>query len=150
LILGRQATQAKLLARATTVEKHDVVTVDHRFYSTAKLGSIARADCRDQNNPNYCDAQTPYRHPDSLGDSPAEISAGASKNDQPRTQACLCRPNRLANGNDEDFDVLTDGVVVGGIFKANAAPVGAPWFWTLAFGHHEDRTVFSQIARRPT
>jgi hypothetical protein len=24
-------------------------------------------------------------------------------------------------------------------FKANAAPVGTPWMWTLAFGHHEDR-----------
>jgi hypothetical protein len=36
--------------------------------------------------------------------------------------------------------VLADGVVVGRIFKANAAPVGAPWMWTLAFGHHEGRT----------
>jgi hypothetical protein len=26
------------------------------------------------------------------------------------------------------------------LFKANAAPVGSPWMWTLAFGHHEDRT----------
>jgi hypothetical protein len=42
--------------------------------------------------------------------------------------------------NDDDFDVLADGVVVGRIFKANAAPVGSPWMWTLAFGHHEDRT----------
>jgi hypothetical protein len=33
--------------------------------------------------------------------------------------------------NDDDFDVLADGVVVGRIFKANAAPVGAPWIWTL-------------------
>jgi hypothetical protein len=33
--------------------------------------------------------------------------------------------------NDDDFDVLADGVVVGRSFKANAAPVGAPWFWTL-------------------
>jgi hypothetical protein len=38
------------------------------------------------------------------------------------------------------MDVLADGVVVGLIFKANAAPVGSPWMWTLAFGHHEDRT----------
>jgi hypothetical protein len=29
---------------------------------------------------------------------------------------------------------------VGRIFKANAAPVGTPWMWTLVFGHHEDRT----------
>jgi hypothetical protein len=38
--------------------------------------------------------------------------------------------------NDDDFDVL----VVGRIFKVHAAPVGTPWMWTLAFGHHEDRT----------
>src|SRR5262245_27343242 len=30
--------------------------------------------------------------------------------------------------------------VGGRIFKANAAPVGSSWMWTLAFGHHEDRT----------
>ena len=42
--------------------------------------------------------------------------------------------------NDDDFDVLANSEVVGRIFKANAAPVGSPWIWTLAFGHHEDRT----------
>jgi len=42
--------------------------------------------------------------------------------------------------NDDDYDVLADGVVVGRIFKVHAAPVGQPWMWTLAFGHHEDRT----------
>jgi hypothetical protein len=34
---------------------------------------------------------------------------------------------------------LVDGVVVGRIMKAAAAPVGTPWMWTLSFGHHEDR-----------
>jgi hypothetical protein len=33
--------------------------------------------------------------------------------------------------NDDDFGVLADGAVVGCIFKADAAPVGAPWFWTV-------------------
>jgi hypothetical protein len=42
--------------------------------------------------------------------------------------------------NDDDFDVLADGMVVGRIMKAYAAPVGVPWLWTLAYGHHEDRT----------
>jgi hypothetical protein len=42
--------------------------------------------------------------------------------------------------NDGDFDVLADGAVVGRSFKTNAVPVGTPWMWTLAFGHHEDRT----------
>jgi hypothetical protein len=42
--------------------------------------------------------------------------------------------------NDDDFDVLADGVVVGRILKAHAAPAGSPWMWTLTFGYHEDRT----------
>jgi len=42
--------------------------------------------------------------------------------------------------NDDDFDVLCDGVVVGRIMKVAAPPVGSPWMWTLASGHHEDRT----------
>jgi hypothetical protein len=48
--------------------------------------------------------------------------------------------------NDDDFDVLANGVVVGRIFKANASPVGASWMWTLAFGHHEDRTPTREYA----
>ena len=39
--------------------------------------------------------------------------------------------------NDDDFDVLADGAVVGRIFKVHAAPEGSPWMWTLAFVHHE-------------
>jgi hypothetical protein len=31
--------------------------------------------------------------------------------------------------NDDDYDVLADGMVVGRIFKSAAAPVGAPWLW---------------------
>jgi hypothetical protein len=42
--------------------------------------------------------------------------------------------------NEGDYDVLADGVVVGRIFKSAAAPVGTPWFWTLAYSHLEDRT----------
>ena len=38
--------------------------------------------------------------------------------------------------SDDDFDV----VAVGRIFKAAAASIGSPWLWTLAYGHHEDRT----------
>ena len=36
--------------------------------------------------------------------------------------------------------MLAEGVVVGRIFKANAAPVGMSWMRKLAFWHHEDRT----------
>src|SRR5262249_7047530 len=42
--------------------------------------------------------------------------------------------------NDDDYDVLCNGVVVGRIMQAAAVPVGMSWMWTLAFEHHEDRT----------
>ena len=42
--------------------------------------------------------------------------------------------------SDDDYDVLADGIVVGRIFKANAAPVGSPWMWTFIFPHHEGRS----------
>jgi predicted nucleotidyltransferase len=53
-------------------------------------------------------------------------------------RASASRPS--GQWNDDDFDVLADGTVVGRIFKVHAAPVGTPWMWTLAFGQHEDRT----------
>jgi hypothetical protein len=40
-------------------------------------------------------------------------------------RAAASRPS--GEWDDHDFDVLTDGVAVGRIMKANAAPVGAPW-----------------------
>jgi hypothetical protein len=53
-------------------------------------------------------------------------------------RASASRPS--GEWNDDDFDVVADGAVVGRIFKANASPVGASWMWTLAFCHHQDRT----------
>jgi hypothetical protein len=53
-------------------------------------------------------------------------------------RASASRPS--GEWNDDDYDVLADGVVVGRIMHAAAAPVGTPWMWTLIFGHHEDRT----------
>ena len=41
---------------------------------------------------------------------------------------------------DDDYDVLSEGEIVGRIMKAAGAPVGSPWMWTLAFEHHENRT----------
>ena len=52
-------------------------------------------------------------------------------------RASASRPS--GEWKDDDYDVLADGVVVGRIMKAIAAPVGSPWFWTLAFGYHRDR-----------
>jgi hypothetical protein len=53
-------------------------------------------------------------------------------------RASASRPS--GEWNDDDFDVLAGNVVVGRIMKAAAAPVGTPWLWTLAYGHHGDRT----------
>jgi hypothetical protein len=53
-------------------------------------------------------------------------------------RAAASRPS--GTWSDDDFDVIADGIVVRHIMKAAAAPVGSPWLWTLAFGHHEDRT----------
>jgi hypothetical protein len=53
-------------------------------------------------------------------------------------RASASRPS--GEWNDDDYDVLCDGIVVGRIMKAAAVPVGMSWMWTLAFGHHEDRT----------
>jgi hypothetical protein len=35
--------------------------------------------------------------------------------------------------------VLAEGVIVGRIMRAIGAPVGSPWFWTLAYGYRHDR-----------
>jgi len=48
--------------------------------------------------------------------------------------------NLSGERSEDDYDVLADGLVVGRILKAAAAPIGTPWLWTLAYGHHEDRT----------
>ena len=53
-------------------------------------------------------------------------------------RASASRPS--GEWNDDDYDVLAEGVIVGRIMKAAASPVETPWLWTLAFGHHEDRT----------
>jgi hypothetical protein len=53
-------------------------------------------------------------------------------------RASASRPS--GEWSDDDYDVLAEGVVVGRIMKAAAAPVGTPWLWTLAYGHHGDRS----------
>src|SRR5262249_966237 len=54
-------------------------------------------------------------------------------------RASASRPS--GEWNEDDYDVLAEGVVVGRIMKVHAAPVGSPWMWTLAFGQGEDRTA---------
>jgi hypothetical protein len=58
-----------------------------------------------------------------------------------RFHASASRPS--GQWSDDDFDVLANGEVIGRIciYKANAAPVGSPWMWTLAFWHHDGRST---------
>jgi hypothetical protein len=44
---------------------------------------------------------------------------------------------RVMASRDDDYHVLADGVVVGRLMKAAAAPEGKPWMWTLASVHYE-------------
>lgn len=53
---------------------------------------------------------------------------------------CASASRPSGQWNNDDYDVVADGVVVGRIMKVHAAPVRAPWMWTLAFGLHQDRT----------
>jgi hypothetical protein len=53
-------------------------------------------------------------------------------------RASVSRPS--GEWNDDDYDVVDDGVVVGRIMKAAAVPVGMSWMWTLAYGYQEDRS----------
>src|SRR5262245_15334278 len=67
------------------------------------------------------------------------IACGTSQWDARRRDGCstpasTSRPS--GEWDDDDFDELTDGVVVGRIIK----PQGISWLWTLAFKYHEDRT----------
>jgi len=41
--------------------------------------------------------------------------------------------------SEDEYDVLAKDIVVGRIMRAIVAPVGSPWFWTLAYGYHRDR-----------
>jgi hypothetical protein len=54
------------------------------------------------------------------------------------SKASASRPS--GEWDDDDYDVLADRAVVGRIMKAEAAPVGLPWMWTLLFDYHEDRS----------
>jgi hypothetical protein len=47
---------------------------------------------------------------------------------------------RSSGQSSDDFDVLTEGVIVGRIMRDATAPETAQWFWSLAYGYHKDRS----------
>ena len=46
----------------------------------------------------------------------------------------------MAHRGFDDYDVLSEGKVVGRIYHDRAIGSGKPWFWGLAYGYHKDRT----------
>jgi hypothetical protein len=62
-------------------------------------------------------------------------------------RASASRPS--GEWNDDHYDVLADGIVVGRIFKVHAAPVGSPWMWTSRFDPaHERQPAHGYAATR--
>jgi hypothetical protein len=55
-----------------------------------------------------------------------------------RTSRANCGVLAFAHAAAVSNDVLSEGKVVGHIFKSG--PLGKPWFWGFAYGHHYDRT----------
>jgi hypothetical protein len=55
-------------------------------------------------------------------------------------QLILKRAPLGSDQDQEDYDVLEDGEIVGRIFFVPAALEGKQWMWTLGYGYHEDRT----------
>ena len=43
--------------------------------------------------------------------------------------------------NQDDFDVLENGKIVGRICKEQAAPEGRPWMWASGHGGHIERAA---------
>jgi hypothetical protein len=59
----------------------------------------------------------------------------------PLSGCCSFDPSpSSANGTTMISTCLRTAKFVGRIYKANAAPVGSPWMWTLVFWHHEGRS----------
>jgi hypothetical protein len=59
-------------------------------------------------------------------------------------RASASRPS--GDWKDDDYDVLADGVIVGRIFKVNAAPAGATVDVDARLGHHEGRYAATREA----
>ena len=61
-------------------------------------------------------------------------------------RASASRPS--GEWNDDDYDVLCDGVVVGRIMQVAAVPVGMSWMWSLAFGYEDRAPTHGYAATR--
>ena len=49
----------------------------------------------------------------------------------------ILKRSSLSHAGFEDYDVLSDGKIVGRIYSNKHSDT--PWFWGLAYGYHKDR-----------
>ena len=61
-------------------------------------------------------------------------------------RAAASRPS--GEWSDDDYDVLYDGLTVGRIMNAAAAPVGSSWLWTYGFNPRERQPAHGYAATR--
>lgn len=57
------------------------------------------------------------------------------------TQAGLVLKRAPIGWNQDDYDVLSDGVLIGRIFLLPAAPADRQWMWAIGYGHHKGRAL---------
>jgi hypothetical protein len=51
----------------------------------------------------------------------------------------ILKRSSLADAGFEDYNVLSEGKLVGRIFKSSAASSARSWFWGLVYGYHRNR-----------
>jgi hypothetical protein len=60
----------------------------------------------------------------------------------------ILKRSALADAEFEDYDVLSEGNLVGRIYKGQQGPSERAWFWGLAYGYHRDRNPAHATSRR--
>jgi hypothetical protein len=77
-----------------------------------------------------------------------DLTGGANFFVQPETNDERVNPQARPGSNQDDFNVLEDGVVVGRIFKSPGAPQDRQWMW--ASGHSATTVARAAHGYEPT
>jgi len=48
--------------------------------------------------------------------------------------------------DNDDYELLAGGEVVGRIFRPNSAPEATPWFWSVGYGHRRELEAMNGYA----
>jgi hypothetical protein len=88
---------------------------------------------------------------DCTGRYPAATTVKCEAEEGPEPQAVatpLILKRAPIGDNQDNYDVLENGKVVGRIFKAQLAPQGRPWMWASGHGGHIERAVHGYAETR--